>query len=345
MKTAFWIIVVLGIAFFAAWSSGLMSQFSTSQITERTLVTLPAKPRTIRALGYIEPVSELRRLVFKVDGVIGECRAVVGNQVHKGEVLMTLMNQAELAAVSLAEQELAVVSAERDQLLAGTPPYQITAAEDKVELLREHVRHAQKQMDRSKTLSEKKAVSAEEVDRTETDLIRATKGLQQAQSELAHLQNVVRDVDQTVAETRVKKAEAQLITAKERLSDTFLKAPFDGTVLEILRREGEGPRLLDREPVVVFADMSRLRVRAEIDERYVASLKLNQKAVVFGRGLGDRKFEGTVGLIKTLMGPKTVFSRDASERKDLDIVQVLIELPVDFQAPIGLQVDVDVLIE
>ena len=71
MKTAFWIIVVLGIAFFAAWSSGLMSQFSTSQITERTLVTLPAKPKTIRALGYIEPVSELRRLVFKVDGVIG----------------------------------------------------------------------------------------------------------------------------------------------------------------------------------------------------------------------------------------------------------------------------------
>ena len=45
------------------------------------------------------------------------------------------------------------------------------------------------------------------------------------------------------------------------------------------------------------------------------------------------------------MGPKTVFSGAASERKDLDIIQVLIDLPQEFHAPIGLQVDVDIQIE
>lgn len=74
----------------------------------------------------------------------------------------------------------------------------------------------------------------------------------------------------------------------------------------------------------MFADMSRLRVGTEIDEPYVASLKLNRKAIVVGRGIGDKKIDGTVVLIKGLIRLKTVFFRDASERKDVDIVQSLL---------------------
>ena len=44
------------------------------------------------------------------------------------------------------------------------------------------------------------------------------------------------------------------------------------------------------------------------------------------------------------MGNKTVFSHEAAERKDLDVLQVLIDLPPDFRAPLGLQVDVDIQI-
>jgi hypothetical protein len=52
----------------------------------------------------------------------------------------------------------------------------------------------------------------------------------------------------------------------------------------------------------------------------------------------------TVALVKRLMGNKTVFSHEASERKDLDVLQVLIDLPADFRAPLGLQVGVEVIL-
>jgi hypothetical protein len=42
------------------------------------------------------------------------------------------------------------------------------------------------------------------------------------------------------------------------------------------------------------------------------------------------------------MGDKTVFARDAADRKDLDTIEVLIDAPPNFRAPIGLQVDVDI---
>jgi hypothetical protein len=62
------------------------------------------------------------------------------------------------------------------------------------------------------------------------------------------------------------------------------------------------------------------------------------------RGLGNTRYPGTVTLVKRVMGNKTVFSHEASERKDLDVIQVLIDLPDDFSAPLGLQVDVDIRI-
>jgi hypothetical protein len=42
------------------------------------------------------------------------------------------------------------------------------------------------------------------------------------------------------------------------------------------------------------------------------------------------------------MGKKTVFSRSATERKDLDVVQVMIVMSEAFTATIGLEVDVKI---
>ncbi len=46
--------------------------------------------------------------------------------------------------------------------------------------------------------------------------------------------------------------------------------------------------------------------------------------------------------IEAIMGDKTVFLRTPSERKDLNVLQVLIDLGPDVRAPAGLQVDVQV---
>jgi HlyD family secretion protein len=135
-----------------------------------------------------------------------------------------------------------------------------------------------------------------------------------------------------------------LALAREQLRDTLLRAPFDGTVLEILRREGDGQRLIDSEPVLVFGDLRRLRVRAEIDERYARRIRPGQQALVYGRGLREDTFRGRVAQVRPMMGKKTVFSRAATERRDLGVIQVEIEPGKDFCAPVGLQVDVKILI-
>ena len=74
-------------------------------------------------------------------------------------------------------------------------------------------------------------------------------------------------------------------------------------------------------------------------------MRTGQAAVVFGANVGNREYPGRVVLVKPVMGDKTLFSRSSRERKDLQIVQVLIEMDPEFRTPVGLRVDVAIRVE
>jgi len=306
--------------------------------------TPPPEVEVVRGIGYVEPVSEVRRVVFKVDGVIEAVTVEVGQQVKQKDVLARLINRDEEAAVAEARAQQSLAEAQRDHVLAGIHSDRIEATAHRVDQLAEKLRHAQKRFDRLQKIASK-ALSADELEQAETDLRQAEQSLEEARADLSHLKTYVRPVDRTLAEAQVNLAKLRVKSAESRLENTFLRAPLDGWILEIIKRAGEGVRVIDREPVLIIADRSKMRVRAEIDERWVSRLKVGQSCEVYGRGLGDARYKGTLSLVKQLMGPKTLFSRESSERKDLDVLQIFIDMPADFSAPIGLQVDVDVRIK
>jgi HlyD family secretion protein len=296
----------------------------------------------IHAVGYVEPRSEVRRLVFRADGVIERCFVAIGTAVKKGDKLMTLYDRDQAAAVEVAQRDVAVARAELAKVASGIDRYEIAAAHSKVERLRESVRHMTRENERSRRMFQTASASDLEAEQARTQQAQAEASLRNAEAELQHLEHFVRPEDLALAEARVHQAEARLALARERLEETLLTAPCNGTVLEVLKREGEGQRLIDAEPAVVFADVDRLRVRAEIDERYARKIRVGQRAVAFGRGLGTESFIGQVAEVKRIMGKKTVFARTAQERKDLEILQVLIDMADGFTGPVGLRVDVKI---
>jgi multidrug resistance efflux pump len=213
-----------------------------------------------------------------------------------------------------------------------------------VELLKERLTYARREAERNKILSNSHAVSSADNERTRTTYRQAEADFQRAESELDQFVNAVRPPDRAAAEAEVRVAEARLEWRQRQLEDTVLRAPCTGQVLEIFKREGDAVRLADNEPVLLFGDLSRLRVRAEIEERFARQVREGQQAVLFGRGLGRETFSGTVALVKQVMGRKTVFSQAPGERKDLSVIEVFIEPEPGFIAAAGLQVDVKVAV-
>jgi HlyD family secretion protein len=300
--------------------------------------------RWAEGVGYVEPRGELRRLTFKTGGVITHCGPAPGDPVRGGELIAELDTAAVKAAAEVARRRLDLARAKLIDLQAGEHPRLIAVCERAVGRLREQARYLRSEADRL----EKLTGSASDTERTKavTLAVQGEAAALEKEAELLYLKERVRPEQVAVAEAEVKRAEAEVAEADQRLADARLTAPFDGVVLRYLKRSGEGVGpLMPPEPVVLFGDVSRLRVRAEIDERHAYALTPGQPAEVYGRNLVGKTLRGRVVEVERAMGDRTMFTQSATERKDLHAVQVIVELDEPLTAPVGLRVDVRIRTE
>lgn len=296
-------------------------------------------------IGYVEPATEIRKLMFRTGGVIAKCLVVAGKPVRRDDVLMELDNRTALARVALARQQVETADAECAAVKSGTNPYRIRSAEEALVRLREKLRHAEREAERRRKLRESRNISEEEYQVAESQRRLAEAELREQEAEINHLKRSVTEEQKIAAEAKVRQAESALKLAEQELGETVLKAPFDGTVLKLLKREGEGVSAFVPEPVLLIGDLKHLRIRAEFDEYFAARLAVGQTAVISGHNLSASAYPGRIIAVEPLMGGKTLFAHAASERKDLEVIQAVIEMEATFRAPVGLQVDVEIDLE
>ena len=124
------------------------------------------------------------------------------------------------------------------------------------------------------------------------------------------------------------------------LEKTRIRAPIVGTVLQVNAKVGEIATPSPDQPLVVMADVSSLRVRAELDERDISQVRVGQPAVVRANAFSGREFEGKVASIAQIVGPSGNTSRGPRKLTDIDVVEVLVDLPDPGPLKVGMQVDV-----
>jgi HlyD family secretion protein len=234
----------------------------------------------IYGIGYIEPATEVRRLAFKTGGVVGECRAEIGRAFRAGEVLMSLRNAAEQAAEQTARAELLLAEAEWNKVNSGVNPAELEAARQHIVQAEADYAFAHAQAQRQRTLREQAIVSVAEVDLADSIARQREAAVASAKAELDRLQRFVRAEDRALAEAKVRVAEARLEMAGRVVEESMLCAPGDGTVLEVLKHGGDAVSAATVEPTLLFGDISRLRVRAEMDESFAGLLRAGQLAEV-----------------------------------------------------------------
>ncbi|HET7041823.1 MAG TPA: efflux RND transporter periplasmic adaptor subunit, partial [Gemmatimonadales bacterium] len=107
------------------------------------------------------------------------------------------------------------------------------------------------------------------------------------------------DARAEAAASRVDAAEAALKFARATLENTYIRAPFTGTVL---RREAEvgevvAPSVgggLTRGAVVTMADLSTLEVEVDVNEAYIGRVSHDQRARITLDAYPDTAFRGRV---------------------------------------------------
>ncbi len=140
------------------------------------------------------------------------------------------------------------------------------------------------------------------------------------------------------AEIALDLARARRDQAQALLSDTVIATPIPGRVIEKHREEGES--VVAGVPIVTIADVSKLRVRAEVDEEDVGSLAVGLLAQITSDAFPGRIFTGRVSEIGERVGKRGIKPEDPSRIMDTKVLEAKIDLedPADFK--LGMTVDV-----
>lgn len=123
----------------------------------------------------------------------------------------------------------------------------------------------------------------------------------------------------------VDQARSRLSEAQARLAQLSIKAPSAGTILKLSVRAGEYYSPDGGASLVTLGDVSKVRVRIDIDERFIGSVFVGQPGYAVAEAY-DRKFTGKVVEIAQRMGRKNQRTDDPTERIDTKIREVVLEL-------------------
>jgi RND family efflux transporter MFP subunit len=137
-------------------------------------------------------------------------------------------------------------------------------------------------------------------------------------------------------------ARAHLEMAEALLSDMYIASPISGKVIAKYREAGESVKA--GSPIVTIADVSAVRVRAEIDEDDVGRLALGLEVAITTDAYPGLVFTGKVIEIGERVGKRAIKLEDPSKISDTKVLEAKIELlePVKLDLKLGMTVDVKI---
>ena len=232
----------------------------------------------------------------------------------------------------------------RARLLRGSRDEERARATAETNSAQSNLNQARLQYERITRLVEEGVVSREEWERTRRDLEVAQSNLRAAQ-ERERLINAPPLPEETArADAEILFAEERVNAARARLNECTVKAPISSTVLRVHLRAGEAVSAAFPRPIISVADTSQLRVRAEVDERDIGRVQINQRVRIIADAYPGHFFSGRVSTICNVMGRKSVRTGDPAEKSDRDVLEVLIDLDeTDARLVVGLRVTVQFL--
>ena len=216
---------------------------------------------TVGATGALEAVTTVQ-VGSQVSGMIQELHVDYNSIVREGDVIMRLDPSLFETQVEQARANLMRAQADVDRLQVS-------------------VDDATTQLARAEDLSDRKLIS-------ETELEAAQVAVRSAEAQLKS------------TEAQVTQARASLNQEEVDLEHTVIRAPIDGIVISRLVDVGQtvAASLQAPELFVIAADLTKMRVIANIDESDVGRIRPDQRVTFTVDAFPGEAFEGAVSQIR-----------------------------------------------
>lgn len=303
---------------------------------------LEKSPWAATAVGRLDTLEEARHLVAATDGVISNVKVSRGSQIIVGQPLVDIDCAPRAAEAIARTAEAGHAQQAVFTISSGTPADRAVVQAD-INSATAVLANETQQMQRAEEVFNRGFLSRSAFDAKVQAKASAVAALQAAQARLSDLERGRRPAQLAEAKAAAFAARQKAAAARTLTGQCTVKSPITGQVLQILRREGEFSGASQGVPLMVVGDLSRLIVRAEINERDAASVYPGQVAEVWVDG-NNKRWRGKVTHLAAIMGRKSARSLDPTDRFDRDTREVFIRF--DGKAPpalVGLRVMVGLM--
>lgn len=335
---------------------------------------IPEPLDKVVALGRIEPYDGILSLGVSAPDRIREIKVEEDQVVKAGQSLVILESQKmrelekQLAVIQRRDAEtrlqgieangkaqIAVAQLRLDRI-KKLEPLEITVLESKKDLLIKQEKNAARNYTRylnaGDTIAgmdkEKQELAQQQLETEIGDTKKQIEKLETS-SKLDHslakaqLQAAEAELQQTQSTISLEALDKQVAQAEERLRESELLAPSEGKILRIFSHKGD---LVQSKPILQMANVKKMIVLAEVDEKDVQRVHEKQTAIItspaFAKGCGELK--GKVIWIASNIGKAEMAPLDprAAVSDRVVHVKVALEEPKCVEKLIGLQVHVEI---
>ncbi|HXC36396.1 MAG TPA: efflux RND transporter periplasmic adaptor subunit [Candidatus Acidoferrales bacterium] len=302
---------ILPIIAFGALTFGIVSMVKSQPRMEATVPPSPppVSPynHTVAADGLVESSSENISIGTPIADVVTEVPVVVGQQVRAGDILFKL-------DVRQLEADLAVRKAELEVAQAQVPVD--AASYDDVK----------QQLDFAESLSDKRAISSQELAKREHAVEVARARLEGSRAQ-------------------VTAAAADVESVQTQIERSIIRAPIDGEVLQCKVHVGEfAPAGVTDTPLIMLGQLKPLNIRVDVDENEAWRVRPNAAAVATVRGNANLKTKLSFVRFEPYVLPKKSLTGDNTERVDTRVLQVIYRVD-DNKLPLFVGQQMDVFID
>ncbi|MBV8879118.1 MAG: efflux RND transporter periplasmic adaptor subunit, partial [Planctomycetaceae bacterium] len=232
--------------------------------------------------------------------------------------------------------------AKLDRLLGLPRAEDVPPAEAKVAEAEAQLRDARNLFMLAESVADSRAISREEVAKRRYALEAAQARADQARAQLALLKAGAWKEDLEVARIDKASAEAQLRSIDIEIDRLVVRAPADGSVLQLNVRAGEFAQAGTlATPLVILGSVHPLHVRVDIDEN--DAWRFRSGAAAEGAVRGNREIKTALRFeyLEPYVVPKKSLTGDTSERVDTRVMQAVFSFERgDLPIQVGQQMDV-----
>jgi HlyD family secretion protein len=258
-----------------------------------------AQRGTIRSVvstnGKVEPLQN-----FEAHAPVGTTVKKIlvreGDQVKKGQLLAQLDDAQARSQAARAQAQVLAAEADLNAIQKGGNREEVLTLESQITKARTDRDTAQRNLDALRRLREQGAASAGEIKNAEDQVKRANADLDLL---LQKQKNRYSQPEMARVEGQKSEAQAAYSATEDLLSQLNIRAPFEGIVYSVPVQQGA--YLNPGDLVLEEADLSKVRVRAFVDEPDVGRLAPGDKIEVTWDALPERTWEGAVSVIPAVI--------------------------------------------